>query len=70
MSQASARPAPGTLPYELLLYVVQREFHRPMDAGSVPGVISFAKGANVKGFMDARAAADGYLANSVKLLPR
>jgi hypothetical protein len=52
------------------LYVVQREFHRPMDAGSVPGVISFAKGANVRGFMDARAAADGYLANSVKLLPR
>lgn len=54
------------------LYVVQREFHRPVDAGGTPGIISFAKGqeAQAKAFMSARAVADGYLAHKVKLLLR
>jgi hypothetical protein len=52
------------------MYVVQREFHRPVDSGGVPGVISFAKGQDVKAFMDARAAANDYLASKVKLISR
>lgn len=51
------------------LYVVQREFHRPVDAGGVPGVISFANAAQMKAFMGARSAANDYLAKQVKLVP-
>jgi hypothetical protein len=54
------------------MYVVQREFHRPVDAGGTPGVISFAKGqdAQMKAFMGARTTANDYLVKQVKLLPK
>jgi hypothetical protein len=53
------------------MYVVQREFHRPVDSGGAPGVISFAKGqdAQMKAFMGARSAANDYLVKQVKLIP-
>jgi hypothetical protein len=53
------------------MYVMQREFHRPVDPGGVPGVMSFAKGqdARMKAFMGARNVANDYLVTKVKLVP-
>jgi hypothetical protein len=51
------------------MYVVQREFHRPVAPGGVPGVISFAKnqGAQMRAFMAARTVANDYLVSKTKL---
>ncbi len=48
------------------LYVVQREFHRPTQGGPA-GVVSFDRPEDAKALLAEQAAADKYLASSVKL---
>lgn len=53
------------------LYVVQREFRRPMQPGAAPGVVAFPKDqmAQMKARLAAQAAADKFLASAVQLCP-